>query len=79
MPLSADEEAEVMTLQEFKEACAIGAYTDDDGSGYLGDEGRPSKFSISCSGTVRLHAKPSLPSLDRAMAAGFTHVWWYGK
>lgn len=76
---SADEMAEVMLLQEFKEACAVGAYTDDDGCGYLGDADRPSKISISCVGDGRVLHQSKMSFAEWAKAAGYTHVWWYSK
>ena len=66
------DDVEVMLLTEFREACRVDAYNDDDGVAYLGDEDKDSRFHLSC-GTAA-----ALPE-DVKESGGFTHVYWYGK
>jgi|SRR5271170_4567669 len=58
---------QLMTIAEFRDACRVGAYNDDDGSGYLGTIDKGSEAPISCSS----------PMTD--VPVRYTHVWWYNK
>jgi hypothetical protein len=60
--------AQVMTVEDFREACRFGAYVDDDGVGYLGTALLESDVPIACS-----------RARYEAVAAKYTHVWWYNK
>ena len=62
--------AEIMSIDEFREACRAGAYTDDDGSAFFGDEENCSRYTCSCSHIVA-RAGSSI--------AGYTHIWWMNK
>jgi hypothetical protein len=67
--MTSDDDCEKMTIQEFASAVRAGAYTDDDGTAYLGTE----------------HAELEQASVGTVIAfygsksTRFTHVYWYSK
>lgn len=60
-----------MTLQEFKDACYDGLFTDDDGSGNLATKTHMSELH-EIYPSMMTHAERTIPK-------EFTHVVWFNK